>query len=361
MKRLNNKGFAASTLLYVLIIMMFLIVLALMSTLGTTRKNTKNLGDVIEDELNRYGLANQSFSYDSSVDIEPRCVLILKAGWYKIELWGPGTTSTGGGHTEGIIYLEKDEMLYVHLTPETGTLKSSYITWNEDDDDHIIMKTPEYNDENKYLISGYAGYDASDTIINANKRFYFSEIEPETNHGKSKFKMSIISEGNTQPFKRDSNSKTNKVRYIKDCASGDINNQLRFETDWIEIQAMYNGKNIAKNKTITWEASDGVKIAGDSEVVTDGKPYSTSENDYFAITNSNINKLKCVIVDLENLYDLDEIAVWHHHITNVLSKKYYIKYNLLVSQDNTTYTTLIPEWKKDETVFGIRFSDAYIQ
>lgn len=51
MKRINNKGFAISTFLYSLIVMIFLIVLASLSMLGTARNNTKNLTDDLKKEL----------------------------------------------------------------------------------------------------------------------------------------------------------------------------------------------------------------------------------------------------------------------------------------------------------------------
>ena len=51
MKRINNKGFAISTFLYSLIVMIFLIVLASLSMLGTSRNNTKNLTDDLKKDL----------------------------------------------------------------------------------------------------------------------------------------------------------------------------------------------------------------------------------------------------------------------------------------------------------------------
>ncbi|MBQ2639329.1 MAG: hypothetical protein IJF92_00995 [Bacilli bacterium] len=54
MKKVNNRGFAVSTMLYTLILMMFMIVLSIMSMLGTTRSNTKNLSDDIKKDLLQY-------------------------------------------------------------------------------------------------------------------------------------------------------------------------------------------------------------------------------------------------------------------------------------------------------------------
>lgn len=119
MKKLNTKGFAISTLLYGLMIMSFLIVLALISSLGTNRKNTKTLVEKIEDELNRYSLTSTSGNYEGGdIDSNGREYIAPSNGWYKIELWGAsgygvGSTSAGrGAYTSGTVYLEANDHLY---------------------------------------------------------------------------------------------------------------------------------------------------------------------------------------------------------------------------------------------------------
>ena len=46
---MNNRGFVISTVLYTLVIMIFLIVILLMSLMAASRRNSKNLIDTIED------------------------------------------------------------------------------------------------------------------------------------------------------------------------------------------------------------------------------------------------------------------------------------------------------------------------
>lgn len=122
MKKLNNKGFAISTLLYGLMIMSFLIILALISILGTNRKNTKTLVEKIEDELNRYSLTDTSGDYEGGeIDSNGREYIAPSNGWYKIELWGAsgfgtGSSSAGrGAYTSGTIYLEANAHLYFYV------------------------------------------------------------------------------------------------------------------------------------------------------------------------------------------------------------------------------------------------------
>lgn len=125
MIKLNNKGFAISTLLYGLMIMIFLIVFALMSIMGSNRKNTKNLVDVIEDELTRYSLTNVYGVYDSSIDDgSGRLYVVPESGWYKIELWGAkgaGYYGGSGAYTSGVIYLEANRHLYIHIGSQGKT------------------------------------------------------------------------------------------------------------------------------------------------------------------------------------------------------------------------------------------------
>ena len=61
--KLNNRGFAISTLLYGLMIMSLLIVIALISNLSTNRINTTNFVDKVEDELNRLSLSDTEGDY----------------------------------------------------------------------------------------------------------------------------------------------------------------------------------------------------------------------------------------------------------------------------------------------------------
>ena len=58
MRKLNNRGFAISTLLYGLMIMSLLVVLALFGNLSTNRHNTVTFVDKVEDELNRLSVTN---------------------------------------------------------------------------------------------------------------------------------------------------------------------------------------------------------------------------------------------------------------------------------------------------------------
>lgn len=121
MKKLNNKGFAISTILYSLLTMAFLVVALLISHMSNNRANTSTLVRKIEDELNRYSESSTEFDKNLS-DGQEYIVPYGKAGWYKIELWGAagggskdGTERSNGAYTSGIIYLEENDYLYFYL------------------------------------------------------------------------------------------------------------------------------------------------------------------------------------------------------------------------------------------------------
>ena len=90
MKKMNNKGFAVSTLLYSLSIMGFLIVSVMVSIMSLNRINTKSLVKQIEDELNRYSLTETTFRADETNTVTGQEFIVPRgeAGYYKIELWG---------------------------------------------------------------------------------------------------------------------------------------------------------------------------------------------------------------------------------------------------------------------------------
>ena len=87
MKKLNNKGFAITTIVYGLAIMSTMILTLVMSLLATTRRDNNNLSDEVEAELNRFSKTSVIYnSVNSSVGQE-FIVPEGEAGWYRIELW----------------------------------------------------------------------------------------------------------------------------------------------------------------------------------------------------------------------------------------------------------------------------------
>lgn len=123
MKKLNNKGFAISTLIYGLAIMSIMIVAILMATMAQTRSNNSNLAKSIEEDLNRYSRTETSFKPIGPTGIQEQQYIVPESGWYKIELWGAQGGSTGGkgAYTSGVIELEEGEVLYFYVGKSGGS------------------------------------------------------------------------------------------------------------------------------------------------------------------------------------------------------------------------------------------------
>lgn len=113
MKRLNNKGFAITTIVYGLAIMCTMILTLVMSMLANTRRDNSNLSKVIEQELIRF--SKTSILYDYKASPQKFTVPEGESGWYRIELWGAqGGENIGGlgAYTSGIIYLDQGQNLF---------------------------------------------------------------------------------------------------------------------------------------------------------------------------------------------------------------------------------------------------------
>ena len=121
MFKLDNKGFAFSSILYGLSIMGIMIILLIMSTMHTNRKTNKEFVQNIEEELNRFSLTSTIF-YAKSDNVDPSQEYIVpEDGWYKIELWGAcGVFSNKnyiprGAYTSGVIKMKAGKILYFYV------------------------------------------------------------------------------------------------------------------------------------------------------------------------------------------------------------------------------------------------------
>lgn len=128
MKKLNNKGFAISSLLYGLLIVGFLVMVLLMSSMATNRSNTKMLVEKIEEELGRYGRTTAELN--SSSDPQQFIVPYGKEGWYKIELWHKNAIESKYRYTSAVVKLAENQHLSFEVKQEvvkvTATSKGTY-------------------------------------------------------------------------------------------------------------------------------------------------------------------------------------------------------------------------------------------
>ena len=124
MKRIGNKGFTVSTLLYGLLLIALLLVLLIMNSMSNNRANTRQLVKKIEGDLNRFSNSNSELRPTTSGEDSTQEFLVPpeKAGWYKIELWAPRNNSgTKGDYVSGLIYLYSNDSIYFKVNKTTDT------------------------------------------------------------------------------------------------------------------------------------------------------------------------------------------------------------------------------------------------
>lgn len=206
------------------------------------------------------------------------------------------------------------------------------------------------------FISGYAGSNAvtnAITVTHSNNPLHYSgkyflqgAMVAGANRGDGSVYIRYI--GNE--VKR-TNTKLNNVRYIKDCINGNTTNTGNY---WAEIQAMYNGNNVAKGKIGTLYNSSNTSISQSNSttrafsLITDG----IIEKDNYSM-GTTITGAQCFVIDLGSAYNLDEVAVWHYFA----DERSYNNHSLYVSSNNSTWTTLIDNvsgFRENEN--GIRIS-----
>ena len=127
MKKLNNKGFAVTTIVYGISIMAIMIIAILMAIMSTTLTNNKELAKEIERELNNFSKAENSFNaLENETNHAPIPQEFIvpegETGWYRIELWGTQGGGNGGygAYTSGIIKLNEGDKIYFYVGKHQG-------------------------------------------------------------------------------------------------------------------------------------------------------------------------------------------------------------------------------------------------
>ena len=202
------------------------------------------------------------------------------------------------------------------------------------------------------FISGYAGVNAITSASNrthtntikhySGKYFVNATMQIGTNSGNGKAKITYY--GTSAPAK--TNSNLNNVRYIKDCVNPNVSTEY---SSWREIQAVKDGVNIAKGKSIIDPTESANQNRLPYTAITDGLIYT---NNWSLAANPGAS-LKCVTVDLGATYALDEVVVWHNG-TDTGGTFSYTDY-LAVSSDKSTWTHVVAGTSTEDSL-GKRYS-----
>lgn len=199
-------------------------------------------------------------------------------------------------------------------------------------------------------ISGFAGSNSvknnttvthtNDTLHYSGKYFIGGSMESGVTSGNGYAKISYV---DVKPKKR--NTQLNGVRYIKNCINNDSSNSIN---NWTEIQAIKDGVNIAKGKNAgVYDSSGNALSSGGTafaySYMTDGMIDNVGGSIGYSHASTYTGN-QCAVVDLEDGYDLDEVAVWHY--SNDM--RTYFDDVTYVSSDNKSWTKVINETKSED-------------
>lgn len=111
--KVNNKGFAITTLIYGLAILVLLLITIIMATLSSMRSNIKDMAAKVEEEL--LSLSTSTIEY-VSVDKSNNVYTtpINGTGYYRIEVWSPPNESGQSTYATGVIRLDEKEKIYIY-------------------------------------------------------------------------------------------------------------------------------------------------------------------------------------------------------------------------------------------------------
>ena len=112
-----------------------------------------------------------------------------------------------------------------------------------------------------------------------------------------------------------------KIRYIRDYANG---NDVNIDSHWVEINAYSNGVNVALNKPV----SSPFSFSHPLSIITDGDTNSAN--------STGSTGLVYVDIDLEDLFNVDKIIVWHYYADG----RTYNDTRTQVSIDGITWTDI---------------------
>lgn len=404
MKKLNNKGFAISSLLYGLLMVAFLVVSVLMSIMASNRKNTSSLIDKIDDELSRH--SNTVTEFSPQPEAQEFIVPYGKAGWYKIELWGAAgagsigdTNANRGSYTSGTVYLEENTHLYFYVGATGiagGTtynqLNSSTAGGGGATDVRMVSGGAGYTDSasmgsiimlagggtngGRYANSVYTAYSAGASYIAGfgGQNVYTSPTGKTysfvgglmlhaVNGGAGKARIELISQNpsNVAPAKR-SNILTNVTR-IRDCLTVDLNTSLNGGYElWTKAQAIvteYGGErgyNLVRNDTSIVTSFNGpnrelLKLLNENKIDT---KISRTMN-YV----SGTDKTYCLDIHFSRGFELEEVAFFHYidSTTTLKIERITINNTLVKTYDYAAGKPYVPA----ENIMGRRLSDVHIE
>lgn len=392
MKKMNNKGFAISTVIYGLSIMGILIITILMGTMSSTRKNTKLLSKTIEEELNN--LSKTSFTFNAKKKFQSYTVPEGQSGYYKIELWGAQGGDNGGlgSYTSGIINLKENQVLRfvigkkgdINTGGEATNVRSSALYTD------IIMLAAgggAKTDADGGTLYGYTSnmkshggkinieennnFDGDYNLIPNSNLVGFSADYIKSPLAYEKTTETIVGKnGGGGGYNKSTDSSTGGTSYISGYAGQHLHNSGLYFIDGQMIPGVNYGDGKARIEKIADTLDrknnklDRVKIIKDCLSTSNSSniswkkfsaKYQGNDVPFTETAPSTKEGFICKEYTLSNVTDLDEIAVWHQDGID------YKNHTIKIGHPTGVWSTLKDlgnetEFSETETVTGIRIS-----
>lgn len=124
---MNKKGFISMTLVYTFLILFLFLVLSILATYTQKNKFLDGVADkvknkvIIDNNYYPFGTSNTVWTYGCTNNAAN--FKVPSSGYYKIQLWGASggistpnsTNNSKGAYTEGEIFLDNDDTLYINV------------------------------------------------------------------------------------------------------------------------------------------------------------------------------------------------------------------------------------------------------
>ena len=308
---MNNKGFAITGFIYTIFIIFIGLMIAILSLFSSRKNILDNLKKDVSDIVNRTNSINNYDHKITETNVINEYVIPI-SGYYYITIKSPKIGDINGSTITFEVYLLRGESYYVLIGTNNYNNGAVEIRTSKNDSNSAIVRASYKADQNK-VVDEYDGRILSNVqIINNNVTDTNGSVFPEY---ESRIKR---------------NDSFNRVQYVKNCISGNSENE---ENAWSEIQVIVNGVNIAKGKNIIYTSE--AKNTNPYSNIVDGSM------DTYALSSEEGNQ--CVTVDLERTYNVDTITISHK------PNKYYYENKTYLSGDGQNYNLISSlDEKEDE-------------
>ena len=304
---MNKKGFAVSGIIYTLLVLFIILVIALLAMFNSRKTTLDELKEKILNIVNNnIKVDDTTFTPDTSNKIHKYDVVV--EGYYKIELY-----SSNGSSLSTQMYFKEGDYIYLRVGSNSYNNGNSGVY----SDEYLTKKILEVTN-NTFSEESFENKNFLNTL--------YVKANNIPANGKA-----VISYIDTNRL----NLNMRNIRYIKDCTTGNNDDNLN---KWNEVRAIYKGRNVALNTNVT--AYD-VTLNEEKETLIpiDGQYNAITDNDlttYSKLENESKTDEQCIIIDLGRTYNLDYIYTWH----DLDAEKIYYNHKLSVSTAGKDYRTI---------------------